>query len=284
MAKKQYEVLKWASLFLEEHRREPRVGEILLQHHLGLSRTEFFMNMRETIPNDVYEAFRMDLEKHATTGIPLQHLTGYEEFFGRRFTVNEHVLIPRPETEELVQLVLNEANHLQEKSLRIADVGTGSGIIAITLALELHGTEVYATDISDNALAVAKGNAEKLGADVQFFQGDFLEPIICENLTVDILVSNPPYIAESEREDLSDTVKNFDPDIALFADEQGLAAYRKIIHQAGTVLSPGGLIAFEIGYTQGDAVKKLILEKFPTSKVDIHQDINKKDRIITAKL
>lgn len=284
MVKKQYEVLRWASVFLEENNRESRVAELLLQHHLGVTRSQFFMNMQEHIPVEVYEAFKADIEKHATTGIPLQHLTGYEEFYGRRFSVNEHVLIPRPETEELVQHVIQAVDKVPNQNLQLVDVGTGSGVIAITLALELPDVEVSATDISPEALQVAKANAASLQANVTFHQGDFLEPLSYQQKTVDIIVSNPPYIAESEREELSDTVELYDPDLALFAEDDGLAAYKKIIQQAKSVLKEDGLIAFEIGYTQGEAVKKLLLDSFPQSEVKLIQDINGKNRIIIAKL
>lgn len=284
MVKKQYEVLRWASLFLEKNNRESRVAELLLQHHLGVSRAVFFANMQEDVPDDIYEAFKADIEKHAETGVPLQHLTGYEYFYGRRFTVDGHVLIPRPETEELVQHVIRHDVDFRKKPLRIVDVGTGSGVIAITLKLEWSDAEVFATDISEEVLQVAKKNAAEWNADVAFLQGNFLEPLIEREMVVDILVSNPPYIAETERNVLSDTVKNYDPELALFAGDDGLSAYKEIIRQAKRVVRPGGLIAFEIGHEQGNAVKKLLMETFPYSDVDILQDINKKDRIVTAKI
>lgn len=284
MVKKQYEVLRWASLFLEKNNRESRVAELLLQHHLGVSRAVFFANMQEDVPDDIYEAFKADIEKHAETGMPLQHLTGYEYFYGRRFTVDGHVLIPRPETEELVQHVIRHDVDFRKKPLRIVDVGTGSGVIAITLKLEWSDAEVFATDISEEVLQVAKKNAAEWNADVAFLQGNFLEPLIEREMVVDILVSNPPYIAEKERNVLSDTVKNYDPELALFAGDDGLSAYKEIIRQAKRVVRPGGLIAFEIGHEQGNAVKKLLMETFPYSDVDILQDINKKDRIVTAKI
>lgn len=282
--KKQYEVLKRASLFLEKYNRETRVAELLLEHHLGLSRNAFFMNMREAIALDVEDTFMADVKKHAETGIPIQHLIGYEEFYGRRFSVDNHVLIPRPETEELVQQVIKTVKGNADTPIRLVDVGTGSGIIAITLALELENVEVLATDISSEALKVAKQNAFELGASVTFKQGDFLESLINENIFVDIIVSNPPYIAETERKDLSDTVKNFDPALALFAEGNGLAAYKRIIIQAKEMLKSDGILAFEIGHTQGEAIKQLIIESFPQATVDIMKDINGKDRIVFANI
>ncbi|RKQ34402.1 peptide chain release factor N(5)-glutamine methyltransferase [Oceanobacillus halophilus] len=280
MSDKLYEVLKRASLFLEEHHREPGVAEILLQHHLNVSRSQFYMMMQDSIPQETIANFEKDIEKHAETGIPVQHLTGYEEFYGREFAVNEHVLIPRPETEELVLHVINQ---VKNQTVTIADIGTGSGIIAATLALELPEAAVYASDISEAALATARENAEKLDADVTFLQGNFLKPFIQGNIQVDVIVSNPPYIARAEEELLSDTVKNFDPELALFADEEGLAAYREIIQQA-KVLPHLEMIVFEIGHTQGEALHQLIRKTFPTARIQTIQDINKKDRIVSAKL
>ncbi|MGJ9458210.1 peptide chain release factor N(5)-glutamine methyltransferase [Oceanobacillus sp. CF4.6] len=280
---KQFEVLRWASLFLEKHNREARVAEILLQHHLQVTRSQFFMLMQDPIPQDIVDRFQADIEKHAETGIPVQHLTGMESFYGREFTVNKHVLIPRPETEELVQHVIHTAENSDER-LTIVDIGTGSGVIAITLALELPHATVYATDISKDALMVAKRNAEKLQANVTFLQGDFLQPMMDETIQADIIVSNPPYIAKADAPSLSDTVKNFDPDLALFAEDDGLAAYQKIIGQAPKVIRKRGLLAFEIGHEQSEALHMLIHEVFPKSNITTIQDINKKDRIVSAKI
>ncbi|HAM80710.1 peptide chain release factor N(5)-glutamine methyltransferase [Ornithinibacillus bavariensis] len=282
MSQKQYEVLQWASLFLEKNNRETRVADLLLQHHLGVSRTQFYARMRDEIPNEIVEKFHADIEDHVKTGVPIQHLTGYEHFYGRKFSVNSHVLIPRPETEELVQHVIN---HLPEnESITIVDVGTGSGVIAITLALEIPNAKIIATDISEEALRTARANARNLQANITFLQGDFLEPVIDKNIKADIVVSNPPYISEAEREELSDTVVNHDPELALFAAENGLAAYQKICSQLPQVILPNGSVAFEIGYLQGEAVQALIKEKFPKSTTNIIKDINGKDRIVFAQL
>ncbi|HEX6594795.1 MAG TPA: peptide chain release factor N(5)-glutamine methyltransferase [Bacillota bacterium] len=283
---KQYEVLQWASLFLKKYECEPKVAELLLQHHLNVSRTQFFAQMREPISDGVVQAFKRDVKKHVETGIPIQHLMGYEQFFGRHFYVNKHVLIPRFETEELVQRVIEHTRKtfVKNKPVTIVDVGTGSGVIAVTLALELDNAIVYATDISTEALAVAQQNAKQLGADVTFLEGDFLQPFIDEAQRAQIIVSNPPYIAMSERDELCDTVKNFDPPIALFADGNGLAAYQTIISQLPQAIAARGHLFFEIGHTQGRKVTSLLQESFPRSEVTIYKDMNKKDRIISCQL
>lgn len=278
---KQYEVLNWASLFLEKHNRETNVAEILLLHYLNVSRSKFYMMMHDPIPVNILANFEAAILEHVEAGIPVQHLTGYEMFYGRKFYVNKNVLIPRPETEELVQHVIESVSR---QPLNIVDVGTGSGIIAITLALELPHATIFATDISKPALLIAQRNAEQLGANVTYLEGDLLQPVIDENIHADIIVSNPPYIARSEKVLLSDTVKNFDPELALFADENGLAAYRRIIKQSKQVIRAHTKLAFEIGYTQGDAVCSLIKNSYQTSETDIIQDINKKDRIVIVKL
>src|SRR5690625_4969925 len=148
---KQYEVLKRASLFLQQNNCEEHVAELLLQHFLQLPRAQFYANMQQRISSEVVNKFRKAVKEHVTTRIPIQHLTGYEHFYGRKFHVNEHVLIPRPETEELVERVIFEVG---AKPASIVDLGTGSGVISITLALELEQATIYATDISKKALHV----------------------------------------------------------------------------------------------------------------------------------
>lgn len=280
---KQFEVLKWASLFLEQNKCETQIAEILLQHHLQLSRTSFIFNMREDVPEKIIKQFKADIERHVVTGIPVQHLLGYETFFGRDFIVNEHVLIPRPETEELIMHVLKLTENVKYP-LTIADIGTGSGIIAVTLALEISHAEVFATDISKEALKIAKQNANQLDAKLTFFQGDFIQPLLEEDKKVDFLVSNPPYIAWEEEANLSRTVKNFDPELALFADDNGLASYKQIMRQAPYVLKENAQIIFEIGYTQGEVISDLIRSTFPQSKVEVITDINGNDRIVSAQI
>ena len=276
------EVLNRASVFLEVHGREPKVAEILLLHHTHFSKTDLLLNLREPIDEATLNAFLKDIETHATTGKPVQHLTGTEQFYGRNFTVNEHVLIPRPETEELVQLILAKTKD-QPRPLKVLDIGTGSGAIAITLKSEDPTLTVEASDISTQALAIAKQNATNLNADVKFHQSDFLQKWLGTGEKFNLIVSNPPYIAWEERETLSDTVKNFDPELALFADNQGLKAYETIINQAKSVLAPSGCLAFEIGHQQAESVTQLIKSAFPMRSVEVIKDINQKDRIIFAK-
>ena len=177
-------------------------------------------------------------------GKPLQYITHRQEFYGREFRVTPDVLIPRPETEFLVEAVMKHGG-------RIIDVGTGSGAIAVTLALETS-CEVIATDISSAALAVAAANAQKFAAKVRFFQADLLS--IFADASADVVASNPPYVAESERSTLQREVRDWEPAQALFAGLDGLAIYRRLIPEAWRVLKPGGLLALDIGFGQAEAV------------------------------
>lgn len=280
---KQFEVLQWAFSFLKKHGREEKVAEILLEHYTNQASAAFYANMREEIPTDVWEQFSDSINQHVETGIPVQHLLGFAHFYGREFTVNDDVLIPRFETEELVQYVIEQVqNRSADEPLTIVDVGTGSGVIAITLALELPQATVYATDISEQALAVATQNAKQHHAEVAFFEGNFLEPIIEGRVNPDIIVSNPPYIDRSTREKLADTVKDFDPDLALFAENHGLAAYETIMEQLIALPAmKGRFVAFEIGYDQAAEVTNVVKKHYPLSKVTVKKDMNEKDRIIS---
>lgn len=280
---KQFEVLQWAFSFLKKHNREEKVAELLLEHYTNASGAQFYANMRTEISEADWQRFSDSIKKHVETGIPVQHLLGFAHFYGRKFTVNSDVLIPRYETEELVQYVVEQVqNRLGDEPLTIVDVGTGSGVIAITLALELPQAIVYATDISERALAIAKENARQHGVEVMFLQGDFLEPMMEVGINPDLIVSNPPYIDEGTRDELADTVKDFDPALALFAENHGLAAYEKIVKQLSALpFGADRLVAFEIGYNQATAVTDVVKKQYPKSKVTVKKDINEKDRIVS---
>ncbi|MBU8905869.1 peptide chain release factor N(5)-glutamine methyltransferase [Desertibacillus haloalkaliphilus] len=281
---KVYEALRWASSFLEDTNGEVRAAELLLQHHLGLSRTEFFMQMQNELTTEQQQAFQADIEKHAS-GVPVQHLIGSEQFYGRTFSVNEDVLIPRPETEELVLGVLTRIKeHFDHDQLRVVDVGTGSGAIAITLKLEQPNLEVQAVDIAQSSLDVASLNADKLGADVAFSCGDLIKPLIEKNKTVDVVVSNPPYIPYEEAMALDSIVKDHEPMRALVGGEDGYDFYRRFMDEIPQVLASKGLIAFEVGAGQSETVANLLKETFQTAEVEVVYDINGKDRIVFARV
>ncbi|MCM3356431.1 peptide chain release factor N(5)-glutamine methyltransferase [Psychrobacillus sp. MER TA 171] len=279
MSKTIYEALNRASSFLEENNREKEVARYILQFVLGKNYSELMMAMYEEISTDSFNTFWSYVEEHAT-GRPYQYIIGQETFYDREFLVNESVLIPRPETEELIEEVRKRAPHLfkDKNPLNIADIGTGSGAIAITIQKELPNAKVTATDISENALQVAVQNAERLSATIDFKQGDLAEPISHEKW--DIVLSNPPYIAHSEAPSLSDTVIDYEPHLALFADEDGLLLYRKLSEQLPSLMNSTSLIGFEIGYEQGPAVAGMLQKAFPKGNVEVIQDINGKNRFV----
>ncbi|WLR49451.1 peptide chain release factor N(5)-glutamine methyltransferase [Halobacillus litoralis] len=274
------EARRWASLFLQQHQREPRIADLLLEHFLNWTPSQLLAFDDEPLPVEVENRFVQAVQQHADTGVPLQHLTGVGHFYGREFQVNEDVLIPRPETEELVLGVMDYVRQKNLKAPRIVDLGTGSGVIAITLAIELPSSDVSGVDLSEEALGIAETNASQHGADVQFYQGNFLESLLDQPF--DIIVSNPPYIAFSEKEKMEDTVVDFDPEMALFAEEEGLAAYKTILTQTSNMKQRPKCLAFEIGHEQGVSVSALIHEMMPEFHTEVRKDINGKDRMVFA--
>ncbi|MCZ0754038.1 peptide chain release factor N(5)-glutamine methyltransferase [Anoxybacillus sp. J5B_2022] len=283
--KRNYEVLHWASSFLKAHEKEERVAELLLCHHLRMTRAQLFANLREELDEKIERAVIADLKKHVYEHIPVQYLIGSETFYGREFLVTPAVLIPRPETEELVEGVLQRIARLFPKSqtLDVVDVGTGSGAIAVTLALENESLYVRAIDISNDALLVASENARRLGAPVQCLCGDLLQPLIEANCRVDVVVSNPPYIPEQDIASLSPIVQK-EPRQALVGGADGLFFYRRFMDELPLVLKERALVAFEIGAGQGEAVARLLSQTFPYAVVDIAYDINGKDRMVFAEI
>lgn len=279
MYKTNFEALKRASSFLEENNREKEVARYLLQHVQRKNYSELMMTIYDEITPEAFKTFWGYVEEHAT-GRPFQYIIGQESFYGRDFLVNEHVLIPRPETEELIEEVKKRTAKLFEsnKPIKIADIGTGSGAIALTIKKEIPNAIVTATDISPEALTVAKQNSERLNVDVEFKQGDLLAPIAEQKW--DVILSNPPYIGAHEAESLSDTVIDFEPHLALFAEEDGLQLYRKMANQLPAIMNKPGFIGFEIGHEQGSAVKKMLQNVFPLAHVEVVQDINQKDRFV----
>jgi len=280
-----FEALKWASSFLREHGREENIGEMLLCHYLDLSRAQLLAEMREELPPDVKEKFVSAMEK-VVSGVPVQHIMGYDEFYGRKFLVNEEVLIPRPETEELVQGLLARMGRLYPATdvIKIVDVGTGSGAISVTLALESNRLDVMTVDIAKASIDVAQENAARLGAKVRFIEGDLLGPLIEEEKKVDVVVSNPPYIPEDDIETLSTVVKDHEPLRALVGGQDGLDFYRRFMKEIPLVLKERGIVAFEVGVGQGEAVAQMLRDAFPGAKVEVVNDINGKDRMVFAEI
>ncbi|PPA69942.1 peptide chain release factor N(5)-glutamine methyltransferase [Jeotgalibacillus proteolyticus] len=281
---KLYEALNWASSYLEEFNREPFAAELLLRHVLDMNRTELYMNLREELAEQDVKRFKELVTAH-TTGIPVQHLIGSEQFYGRKFTVNQHVLIPRPETEELLYYALERCDALfnKDQPINCLDIGTGSGIIAITLKLERPSWQVTGVDISPDALSTARKNAEELKAEVHFLESDLLQAIK-KGTKIDVMISNPPYIPHKDRESMSEVVVDHEPHEALFADEEGLILYRKMCEQLPAYMNRPGLIGFEVGAGQGKLVEAFLKKSFPKDETEIVYDINGKDRMVFCRL
>jgi release factor glutamine methyltransferase len=253
------EVLKSTTGYFQKHNIEsPRLNaEHLLAHVLGRKRIELYLEFERQLKESELAPLR-DLVKRRAQGEPLQHLLGTVEFCGRTFLCDERALVPRPETEQLVELLISsfkpEITHC-----RVLDVGTGSGVIALSLAVEYPKGEIVATDLSEDALALARENADRLGlgARVRFLKGNLLENM---EGTFDLIAANLPYISNEQRKTLSREVLH-DPHIALFSGARGDELLRELIAQAPSRLRPGGLLALEIGIGQEEMLVAAMREK-----------------------
>ena len=273
------ELIKQAESRLDDSNKDVNVAKVLFYHLANKEPHELYLMYDEEVDKDLEKQFLMGMEEYYN-GRPIQYIKGVETFFGRDFKVNENVLIPRYETEELVENILYRIDDYFSgyKNITLCDVGTGSGAIAISLALEEPKLKVYATDISDLALTVAKENANNLKADVEFLVGDMLQPLIEKNLKVDIFVSNPPYIPREEK--IEAVVKDNEPHVALFGGNDGLYFYRKIFEGVNELLNERALLAFEMGFDQRELMEEALQKYFPNDPYEIIKDINGKDRML----
>ena len=253
---------------------------ILLEHYFGIDRVKIALDPELRLSESELLTLHFAV-KELLKNKPVQYILGETEFCGMRFEVNENVLIPRPETEELVnQLVSCSVNH--HPSFRILDIGTGSGCIAISLAKLLKNSVVTAVDVSEKALKVAKKNAESNCIDVNFIKDDILNPKNPELIDnqFDIIASNPPYVCESEKSEMRANVLDYEPSTALFvSDNDPLIFYRKILEFAQKTLKPDGEVWFEINEKLGTEMKNLCIEK-GFEKVEIIKDFRERDRIL----
>lgn len=273
-----FEALQWASLFIQESKGDENAPQILMMDELKWTRTELILNYRKQMDEKHWHQFQADL-KRVAAGEPVQYVTNKSIFFGREFYVDNRVLIPRVETEELVETLLKKVGQSTNR-LRVLDVGTGSGDIAITLKLENPDWQVTAVDISAKALEVAQKNAQKYNANVDFRLGSLFEAVQGE--TFDIIISNPPYIADTEKEEMDQSVLDFEPHQALFASDDGLFWYKKIADQLDIYLNSQGQIFCEIGFRQGPVLKQYFLNKKYIKDVEIIKDVSQHDRILWA--
>ena len=226
-------------------------AQYILAHGLKMKRMDLYLNFDRPLTAGELDALRPLVARRANRE-PLQHIIGSTSFRGHEILCDRRALIPRPETESLVDL-LKERLAGREKTL-VADIGTGTGAIAIATAKEIPGTEVIATDISRDALALARENAEKNSAQITFYEGDLLAAIPAGR-NLQAIVSNPPYIPDSEKERLQREVRDFDPSLALFGGTDGLAIIRNLLKQTADRLEAGSPVLLEIGSEQADTLK-----------------------------
>ena len=239
----------------------------------NLSFTDFIFTLQKEVTEEEKQ-FVEEIYKKLAAHIPAQYIIGHAEFFGMELKVDERVLIPRPETEELVELILTEN---PEKNLKVLDIGTGSGAIALALAKNRPDWSVTATDISQDALDLATENAKRQDLNLSFIKSDCFSEISSK---YDIIVSNPPYISRADEVEVGLNVLHSEPHLALFADEDGLAIYRRIAEDSKDYLNDGGKIYLEIGYKQGQSVPALFMENLPEKRVRTLKDQFGQDRMV----
>lgn len=273
--------MKLAQIFAEMEKQLEAIGEeaeslsFTFRVLRNLSFTKFVLKMQAEATADDIELLK-EIQSQLLVHRPAQYIIGSAEFHGHSFKVDERVLIPRPETEELVDLILSENPNT---NIKVLDIGTGSGAIALSLAIDRDNWQVTASDISSNALELAQENAEVIDVAIDFVQSDCFQEITGK---YDIIVSNPPYISETDREEVGLNVLTSEPHLALFAVEDGYAVYRKIAENAQKHLTEKGKIYLEIGYKQGEYVKKLFESAFPKMRIRVLQDQFGKDRMVVV--
>jgi release factor glutamine methyltransferase len=262
---------------LERHGvASPRLSsEVLLAHCLSVDKVYLFTHDDRELTEDEHRRFEEAIYDRLS-GVPVQYIVGRQEFYGRYFTVNPAVLIPRPETEAIIETVLKLNS---QTAPEIIDVGTGSGCIAVTTSLEIPSARVFATDISMEALRVARQNARQLGATVEFACVDLLEGI---GGTFDFVLSNPPYVSPSETLHLQREVREHEPHVALFASNDGVAMFRRLVPAAEGRLRPGGWLIMEIGVAMDERVLALFGDRWET--VYFRPDLQGIPRTVIARL
>ncbi|EKO0727634.1 peptide chain release factor N(5)-glutamine methyltransferase [Staphylococcus pseudintermedius] len=257
---------------------EPNAIQWFMMDTLQWSRTSLILNEMTPIAESTLKQLNDGLSQ-LLTGMPVQYVVGQSEFYGRQFKVNSDVLIPRPETEEVVHYFLTQLAAAKV----VADIGVGSGAIAITLKAERPELRVIATDISFQALAVARENAQRLQRDITFLQGNALQPLIDQDVRLDGLISNPPYIGEHECTLMDNSVIQYEPHVALFAAQEGYQVYAAILRDLPHVMQDGAPVVFEIGFQQGAQLTRMMQQLYPHITPEVINDINGHARIFHFK-
>jgi release factor glutamine methyltransferase len=261
--------------------------EVLLSSILNLSRVDLYLNKDQVLNEKDKKRFDEFLKERAS-GKPLQYITGSIEFLDLEFMIDPRAMIPRPETEILTLSVIDHFKEIKEEfhSLKIIDLGTGSGVIAVTLAVNLKNSFIYATDISGDALKLAFENAKenKVEGKIEFISGDLFQPLENRNLenSIDCIVSNPPYVKEGDCETLSKDITDFEPKMALFSGDDGLNFHKRILKESMRYLRKDGLLALEVGWEDGDRLTDLIGSEGFFHETEIIKDLAGIKRIVKA--
>lgn len=270
------DILKEAKASLSISGKESRLASILMEEMFGINLTQLMLHGEEPMPEADLHAFEQAL-KRVMNNEPYQYVLGSAYFYDAYFKVTPDTLIPRPETEELVDYILK---HEDDNGSVVADIGTGSGVIGLTLQKHWQENQVFLSDISYEALEVAKLNGKEQGIEPTYLHGDLFEPFIERGIKLDILVSNPPYISQEERHLMSPSVLKYEPMTALFAEDQGLYLYKAMISNLPSVLKSNGRVYFEIGFSQGQPLLRFIEKTWPNTDAKVIKDINGNDRIL----
>ncbi|MGM0509230.1 MAG: peptide chain release factor N(5)-glutamine methyltransferase [Fusobacteriota bacterium] len=276
------DILKWSTDYLKKNEvPNPRIdAEYLIADVLDVKRLELYLNYEKPLSKEERENIKEKLKKRGPKRIPLQHILGYEEFYGYKFKVNNQVLIPRPETEILVENCLKKLKDIKDPI--VLDIGTGSGAIAISIAKERDDSKILAVDIKEEALNVARQNAKINEVEnVKFQKSDVFEDVKFNKFNM--IISNPPYIPEAEYDNLMPEVKNYEPISALKADDEGLYFYKKISKLAENYLIEGGFLVFEVGHNQAKKVRE-IMKKYGYKKIKIIKDYSNIERVVLGEV
>ncbi|MGQ3686353.1 MAG: peptide chain release factor N(5)-glutamine methyltransferase [Candidatus Loosdrechtia sp.] len=281
-------LISWGNRILQQHGIDSSRldAEIILSHLLGCKRIDLYLHPDKPVGNTISVNYKKGIQKRAMH-MPVQYITNHAEFMSMDFSVDERVLIPRPETEFLVEAVIRKSQLLsKEQEITIVDIGAGSGNISITLVKHIGNARIFATDISPDALEVAKANARKHQAHgkILFLCGDLYKPLEKCKLEsgVDFIVSNPPYVSHSEFDALQEEVRCYEPYGALVSSQYGLQLFKRIISNAHVWLKPGGFLTFEVGEKQAQKVAHLIEDTGYFKKSELIKDYQQIYRIVIS--
>ena len=270
-----FQAQRWASSFLRDQQKDPSAAQFVLEMLHDWTMTDLLAYNRQPMPKEEALRYQRAIKRIANSE-PAQYVVGKAPFFGRKFVVNRDVLIPETETEELVEWILDEMPADQE--LKVLDLGTGSGVIGITLALQRPKWQVTLSDISALALKIAMTNQRLHGTNLRQVESDLFARLVDERF--DLIVTNPPYVALSEVGEMDPEVLEYEPPLALFASEDGLAFYRRLFAAAGEHLNAGGILFGETGHRQEESIQRLLRELVPSGQIETRHDLADRMRMI----